>query len=90
MDDTFLVYLFLTHMKNASLSHNHEWVGQPGECMAWQKLYHCEIVIFWDTINVMNVSLCMMALLIELYPFIPLSLTLNIFYSIRDGSVKDF
>ena len=37
------------------------------------------ISIYSDTVNVINVKLCMMALLIELYLFIPLSLTLTIF-----------
>ena len=37
------------------------------------------IVIFSDTINMMNVKLCMMVVLVELYPFIPLSVTLTVF-----------
>ena len=36
--------------------------------------------IFSDTVNVINVKLCMMVLLIKLYLFIPLSVTLTIFY----------
>ena len=35
--------------------------------------------IFSDTINVINVKLCMMVLLIKLYLFISLSVTLTIF-----------
>ena len=35
--------------------------------------------IFSDTINVVNVKLCMMILLIELHLFIPPSMTLTIF-----------
>ena len=35
--------------------------------------------IYSDTIKVINVNLCMMVLLIELYLFIPLSVTLTIF-----------
>ena len=35
--------------------------------------------IYSDTINVINVTLCMVVLLIELYLFIPLSVTLTIF-----------
>ena len=46
--------------------------GQPSICM-WQKL---NVVIFSDTINVMNIKLCIMGVLTELYPFIPLSVTL--------------
>ena len=34
--------------------------------------------IYSDTVNVINVKLCMMVLLIELYLFIPLSITLTI------------
>ena len=37
------------------------------------------IGIYSDTINVKNVKLCMMVLLVELYLFIPLSVTLTIF-----------
>ena len=33
--------------------------------------------IFSDTLNMINVKLCMMVVLIEHYPFIPLSLTLT-------------
>ena len=39
----------------------------------WQKL---NIAIFSDTINMMNFKLCMVVVLIDLYPFIPLSVTL--------------
>ena len=35
--------------------------------------------IFSDTTNVINVIVCMMVLLIELYLFTPLSVTLNTF-----------
>ena len=37
------------------------------------------IAIYSDTINMIDVKLCMMVLLIELYLFIPLSMTLTIF-----------
>ena len=37
------------------------------------------IAIFSDTINLINVKLYMMVVLIELYPSIPLSVTLIIF-----------
>ena len=46
------------------------------------------IGIYSDTINVMNVKLCMMALLIELCMFIPLSVTLAIFQG--HSNVKQF
>ena len=35
--------------------------------------------IYSDTINVINVKLCMVAVFIDLYMFIPLSVTFNIF-----------
>ena len=34
------------------------------------------VEIFLDIIHMINVRLCMMVILIELYPFIPLSVTL--------------
>ena len=37
------------------------------------------VAIFSDTINLINANLCMMVLLAELYPFIPLSVTLIVF-----------
>ena len=37
------------------------------------------IEIYSDAMNVINVRLCMMVLLIELYPDIPLSVTLIVF-----------
>ena len=35
--------------------------------------------IFSDTVNKVNVNFCMMVVLIELYPFIPLSVTLIVY-----------
>ena len=46
------------------------------------------IGIYSDTINVINVKLCMMILLTELYLFIPLSVTLTIFQG--HSNVKQF
>ena len=40
------------------------------------------IVIFLNTINMINVKLCMMIVLIELYPFIPLSVTVIVCFKI--------
>ena len=34
------------------------------------------VAIFSDTVNIINVKLCMMVVLSYLYPFIPLSVTL--------------
>ena len=44
--------------------------GQLSECGK-----NLNIAIFCDTINIINVKFCMMIVLIELYPFIPLSAT---------------
>ena len=44
--------------------------------------------IFSDTISMVNVKLCTMMLLIELYPFIPLSVTFNVFEG--HSSVKQY
>ena len=46
------------------------------------------VAIFLGIINVMYIKLCMMALLIELYPFMPLSVTLIVFQG--HSSVKEF
>ena len=51
----------------------------------WQKL---NVTIFLDTMNVINVKLCMMVLLIEFDPFIPLSVACIIFQGY--SSVKQF
>ena len=37
------------------------------------------IAIFSDSINMINVKLCMMVVLVELYPLIPLSVSLIVF-----------
>ena len=50
------------------------FVGQMSEIVE-----NFNIRIYSDTINVVNVELCMMVLLIELYLFIPLSVALAIF-----------
>ena len=46
------------------------------------------VAIFLDTINMINVKLCMMVELIQLYPFTPLSVTLIVFQD--HSSVKQF
>ena len=46
------------------------------------------VAVFSDTINVINVKLCMMVVLIELYPFIPLTVTLIAFQG--HSSIKQF
>ena len=49
-------------------------VGQVSELVE-----NINIEIYSGTINVINLKLCMMVLFIELYLFIPLSVTLTIF-----------
>ena len=46
------------------------------------------IGIYSDTINVINVKLCMMVLLIEFYLFISLSMTMTIFQG--HSGIKQF
>ena len=46
------------------------------------------IWIYSDTVNVINVQLCMIVLLIEHYLFLPLSVTLTVFQ--RYSNVKQF
>ena len=47
-----------------------------------------ERCIFSRTLNLINIKLCMMVVLIELYPFIPLSVPLILFYG--HSSVRYF
>ena len=62
----------LTHMKNCKSI----MVSiRPAACWLSGVAKKINIVIFSDTINVINVKLCMMLLLIDLYLFIPLSVT---------------
>ena len=46
------------------------------------------VVIFSNTVNMINVKLCMMVVLIELYSFLRLSMTLIVFQS--HSSVEQF
>ena len=46
------------------------------------------VVIFWDSINILNVNFCMMVVLFELYLSMPLSVTLIVFQG--HSSVKQF
>ena len=74
---------FLTHMKNVSLCNDHCYAGRVsvlGE--------NFNIVVFSDNINMINVKFCMLVVLIESYPFIPLSVTLIVFQG--HSSVKYF
>ena len=75
---------FLTRMKNLSLCNDQCWAGQ----VIVRRCKDFHVAILSDTISVINVKLCMMVPLIELYLFIPLSLTLTMFRGHR--SVKQF
>ena len=44
----------------------------------WQKLKRCDFLEHYNLYEI-NVKLCMMVVLIELYPFTPLSVTLIVF-----------
>ena len=70
--------------ENVSLTicHDQFWAGQV--TVLHDKNFN--VAIFSDTINVINVKLCMMVLLIKLYQFIVLSVTITTFES--HGSVK--
>ena len=60
-------------------------VGLAGQEASWlaSLLSICgknfNVVIFLDAVNIINVKLWIIVVLIELYPFIPLSVTLIIF-----------
>ena len=62
------------------------WAEQTGHLLATQELERH--FFFSDTLNVINVKVCMMVLFIELYLFIPPSLALTIFQG--HISVKQF
>ena len=73
---------FLTCMKSVSLCDDQCYLGQPDEQPA-SRVSICgknfEFAIFLDTINMLNVKLCMMVILTVFYSFIPLSVTLIVF-----------
>ena len=64
-----------------------EVAGRPA-----QVIFLCgknmNVAIFSDTMNIIKVKVCMMVVLIELYPFIPPLMTLTIFQGHR--SVEQF
>ena len=69
---------FWTLMKNVSLCNDQCKAGRPaGRMSACGNNFN--VAIFSDTINTINVKLCMMVVLTELYPFIPLSVVLIVF-----------
>ena len=64
-------------MKNLSLCNNQCLAGRPIIHNMYGKEFN--VAIFSDIINMINVKIHMMVVLIELYPFIPLSITLTVF-----------
>ena len=58
---------------------------RPSVCM-WQKTSN--VAFFSDTVNMINAKLCLMVVLIQLYAFLPLSVTLIVLQS--HSSVKHF
>ena len=72
-------------MKNVSLC-NDQW--QAGRVSVCGQNFDVHVVIFLGSIKMTDVKLCMMVVLIELYPFIPLSVTLILFQG--HSSVKIF
>ena len=68
--------LLWTHMKNVSLC-NDPYYQPAGRVSVCGKNFNVEI--FSDTMNMINVIFCVMRVLIELYPFIPISVTLIVF-----------
>ena len=53
--------------------------GGPAGHLSGRAQKNFNIAVFSDTIIVINVQVCMMVLLTELYLFIPLSVTLTVF-----------
>ena len=63
------------------------------ESIRWMIAQHGKnfnVSVFSDTMKVIYVTLCMIVLLVELYPFVPLSVTLSIYcqrYIVSHSSV---
>ena len=53
-------------------------VRPAGGVLVWQNF---KVAVFSDTIKMINVKLCMMVVLTELYPFKPLSVTLIVSFN---------
>ena len=72
----------MTRLKNVSL-HSDQAGWLAGQVSVCGQVSICgknfNFVIFSDTVNMINVKLCMMVVLIELYLFISLSVTLIVF-----------
>ena len=79
---------FDLHEKCISVMISVRRAGQPASRLsACGKNFN--VAIFLDAVNVINVKLCLVVVLIELYPFIiPLSVTLFVFQG--HSSVKQF
>ena len=75
-------------MKNVSMFNDQYKASRTSGQVIVRRGKDFNITIFLDTINVINVKVCIMVELIELYPFIPLSVTLIVFQGHR--SVTQF
>ena len=79
-----MVYGCYTQDKDQAQYAVHDWCVFKGDNILFVSqmsglVKNCYIGIYSDTMYVINVEVCMMVLLIELYLFIPLSVTLTIF-----------
>ena len=72
---------FLFQMKkNVCSCNDPSQADRPAECPGMSKTFtNFHVAIFSGYIKVMNIKLCKMVLLIQLYLFIPLSVTFTIF-----------
>ena len=74
---------FMTHMKNVSLCNDQSEVGRLTNCTSVAKKKNQKktfnVAIYLVTINMINVKLHKMAVLTEIYPFMPFSVTLVLF-----------
>ena len=66
-------------MKNVSMFNDQYKASRTSGQVIVRRGKDFNITIFLDTINVINVKLCMVVLHTELYLFIPLLVTLTIF-----------
>ena len=58
--------LFLTHVKNVRLFHDQYFAGQLADCPYVAKTL--TLRFFFNTLHMANVNLCMVVVLVELYP----------------------
>ena len=74
----------LTRLKNLNLYNDSvRPASQVSECSR-----NFKVTFFLDTMNMINVKLCVMVVFTELYPFIPFSVTMIVFQG--HSSVEQF